>query len=123
MSTETFIQLLQETFGKKSDFNMDQLKRIAEETVVFFQEMKRKVQSGDSALIQEAIQTSLEVKQVLEKQMVHLEETHQIDPSQIDASLSPEERKWIEDLKGDLNELSPHNKNEPAKAPKLRIKQ
>jgi hypothetical protein len=72
--TAEFINILADTFENIDGLNLDKLRKLTEETVVFVQSLQDKLGSKDPAVQEEAKSTALELKQYIEQQMARLAE-------------------------------------------------
>lgn len=122
----TYLELLSETFSDPSKLTVERLKGFVNETVAFFKEVKEMLASGDPVAKEEALNTSMAVKKVLEERMDGLCKLTGLDPTQLGLmsenpdNMNAEEYNLIQGAKKQLGGLI-EGKRTAKKPAKLRL--
>lgn len=108
----SYKELVQETFSDVTTLTPDKLNVLVEETMRYFQEMQEKLASGEADAKEQVLRESIELKQILEKQMATLCDASGLSPAQLAAyaehgTISPQEKLFIEDVKKKFQTLMP----------------
>src|SRR5690242_415073 len=106
----SYLDLLKETFQDASIMNPEKVKRLAQETPKFFQEMQAKFFSKDPKLKEEAEQVLVEAKEMLETQMEKLLQLTGLTVEELTAlakdpkQITEEEQEALAEMKKSLSE-------------------
>lgn len=102
--TNNYIESLDRLFDGTAPLSTDGLKGFFDESLEFIQELQTKLASPDEKVREDALQSSLAMKERLETQLKGICEKNGIDLAQLaafaenTANMTPEEQKTIEEM-------------------------
>ena len=106
-----FIEMIKETFRDPNQIDLNKINHLVEETLVFFGQLKTKIQSPDSEERSAALKEALAVKEILETQMNRISQLVQVDPLQL-ATLAANQmddgqKELMKEIKAKFEALNP----------------
>ncbi len=117
----SYKSLIQETFSDVHTLTPEKIMFLVDETMRYFQQMQERLTSTEPAVREQLMKESLELREVLEKQMASFCDATGMDPAQLSAlgssasQLNPAERQLIDDIKAKFNSLRPKSDNKTSK--------
>ena len=110
MST-AYKDLIQQTFADIQSLDAEKLLFLADETMKYFRDLQEKIASPEPSVREEVMKESLELKEILETQMLAFCKTMGLNPAQLanmaenSAGVSPQEKALIDQIKDKFKAL------------------